>query len=242
MSHAFLINCHADVEEVARLCRILTLYSPHSSIEIYYDGEGGDAGDRARRELHAAGARSILQAPYQSDKCHSICRAISRLVETCEADVATFLHADIVPTDWTQFHRFIERFKASGKWITWMPMLPCHVGVNFCTLNFHLPDAKKYFPIRIPEGEENGKEWFNELQFTRHLDRVNLFWREDAYKVGGIVVPFTGCIKNKAGELLAKSWHSADWEIYVHDYFPESSVIHTDCPEFWERYHEIARP
>ncbi len=242
MSHAFLINCHKDAAEVCRLASVLARYSPDSSIDVYYDGEGGEAGDRARREiLRSCGTTSsVIQAPYQPDKCWSILRAVSRLVETSKADTATFLHSDIVPTDWTQFRRFIERFEASGKWITWCPMLPGHVGMNFCNLNFNVKLAAKYFPIKVPSA--NMDEWFNEIQFTRHLDRVNLLWREDSYKMGGIVQPFTGCIRNNAGEKLAKSWHSPDYEFWVHDFFPESSVIHCDSPEFWERYHEICRP
>ncbi len=241
MSHAFLINCHADVAECECLIRVLARYAPESSIDVYYDGQGGGIGDFARKRLHEAGAKSIIQAPYQPDKCWSILRAVSRLVETSKADTATFLHSDIVPTDWAQFRRFIERFAASGKWITWCPMLPHHVGVNFCTLNFNVKAAQRYFPITIPEKEVNPKEWFNDIQFTRHLDRVNLLWREDSYKMGGIVQPFTGCFRNANGDKLAKSWHTPDYEFWVHDFFPESSVIHSDSPTFWERYHEIAR-
>lgn len=230
MDHAFLINVHKDVEQADRMLDIIAEYYPDSWAICYYDGPGDV---RVPITWH--------YADYQPDKIRSIIGALNYLVakaHQCHCDYASFLHADMVPTDAKTFRRFLKRFAASGKALTYNVMWADHPLIDFCNLHFDVKQVVDMglFPAAV-EPLSSDPRWVNEAQLTMSFDRSCPVWRERTYRPWTIVLPYT----NMPGSTMDKHGHLPGGWFVFHNYTPETSVIHTNDPWFWDNYDTIAR-
>lgn len=242
MSHAFLINVHNDADQAVRQVRLLRKWFPASRVHVYYDGPG-KAGHGSQLTFFKEMADRLHMAPCQPKKCLGIIEAFNYLVEEayCDgAELATILHADMIPTNRLTFNSFLGHFRLSAKLVTWTTMWPGHPCIDFCSLNLR-PDLAiqaKLFPVEYrPDPPE---ETWNELQFTRSWDRHCPRWRSLAYKVWTIVSPYTGEYRTEDGP-VTKWGHTPGLAFSIHNFTPETSVIHTNSPVFWDHFDELVR-
>lgn len=237
MMHAFLMNIHKDYEQALTTLRLLREFYPESVVLLYLDGPSYPV------EVHSELRRlsSYMEVRKQEpDKIKSTLSAISALMLVASRqaiDYASFLHADMIPTDRDQFQRFLGRFCRSNKAMTYAPMWPGHVFLSFCDLHFWVPECMKLnlFPIvkrKLPE------DWgeCNEAYLTDHFNVVRPGWKEEiAYPLWTIVRPYSGETNpSKHGHQQRIAW-------VLHNFTPETSVIHTNDPMFYDNYHAIAR-
>ena len=234
MKHAFLMNCHQDLQQAIRCLRLLAEFYPASDRLLYLDGK-----DYAESEL--AAMRSLVQfcerRHYQPDKIDGTLGALNRLVEIAASGgygVASFLHADMIPIDRDCFETFLQRFVESNKMLTYTPMWPCSVYASFCDLHFRLPKAMSLFPVGRRKLPEN---WgiSNEAFLTASFNEKSPGWQHRAYHLLTIVRPYTGeSNPSKHGHM-----HECEW--VFHNWTPETSVVHANDEDFWNRYHKFAR-
>lgn len=176
---------------------------------------------------------------YEADKAIGLNACINTLISlaTREFDVATFLHADMIPMDVFVFERFWFRFANSSAWLATAPMWPGHPAPSFCDLHFDFRKMpKSAFPVTI-EKREPPELHYNEWYLMKHLDRVCPDWREQAYPLTTCVFP----IWPQHGGQVAKHMHDFRHHWTFHNYTPETSVIHTNDENFWQNAEEICR-
>lgn len=245
--HAFLVNCHADIAQARTLAALLAQYwSPQSQIIFYLDGNvhtPEDLDDLRRN------ANVVLLGPYEPHKSISILNALNSLVSFAHQnniEVASFLHADMIPTDKLAFYHFIDRFYRSQCSLSCTPMWPDQPVIDFCNLHFRLPQAiaDGLFPVSYRPNAPRESDC-NEYQLTWSFYRSSPEWFSRSYAMWTIVHPYTGLYKlaQPEGEPkpLAKLGHCAFGKFEIHNYTPESSVIHTNSPWFWQNYSLLAR-
>ena len=240
MLHAFLMNIHKDHEQALVTLKLLREYYPESVVLLYLDGPSytPDVQAQLRRLSSYAELRK-----YEPDKVKSTLGALSTLMLVAKGqgiDYASFLHADMIPTDRDQFQRFLGRFCRSSKALTHAPMWARHVFLSFCDLHFWVPECLKLglFPfVRRPLPAEWGDcEECNEAHLTGHFCALYPDWRERlAYPLWTIVRPITG----KEG--ADKKGHQQRLEWVIHNHTQETSVTHTNSESFWSNYRVIAR-
>jgi hypothetical protein len=178
----------------------------------------------------------------------SILSALNFLVQHAadrEIDVGSFLHADMIPLDRQQFYCFLERFVRSGKMLSFTPIWPDTRVLDFCNLHFRiaLVLAAKLFPASLAPIEPRLDFNENQLNFSFHRSRPG--WLEEAYQMWTMVMPFTGQYTGATPDgktvQVVKMGHTLDGCFVVHNFTPESSVIHTNDPWFWDHYESVAR-
>lgn len=269
--HAFLMNCHSDVQQTLRAAQLLRRHwSKRSRLFLYIDGNVHGPDDLAALS-HLCD--HVHLGAYEPNKCQSVLNAINYLMHYAgekRVEVASFLHADMIPLDRTAFYHFLGRFRDSAKMLTVTPMWPDRDQIDFCNLHFRVPQALKgkLFPaVRIPLAPELD---YNENQLTASFDRTCPGWLHDAYAMWAIVMPVSWkfSITSPRDEGLPKllqtldgtvSWksirskpqaevcyvnkvgHSLHGQFVFHNYVPESTVTHTDDDWFWDNYESLAR-
>lgn len=234
MRHAFLMNCHADADQAICCLSLLQKWYPRSGRLLYLDGK-----DYPQQQI--VSMRSMTEfmerRNYQPDKIDGTLGALNRLVEVASFGgygMASFLHADMIPTDRGRFDLFLQRFWESGKMLTYSPMWPCSVYANFCDLHFRLPMAHdKLFPVgrrKLPE------TWgiSNEAFLTASFGAKDPGWQDRAYHLLTIVRPYTGeSNPSKHGHM-----HKHEW--VFHNWTPETSIVHSNDADFWNGYDKFA--
>jgi hypothetical protein len=233
VKHAFIVYCHKEVEQTIRLRDLLIKSFPASDFHVYYDGPC--------EEPAFDSAPWVDQGPQEPDKCRGILKGLNALMGWSVrhyCGVVSFLHPDMVPTDREQFHRFLQRFQASGQALTFTPMLPNHLTPSFCNLHFRLPEALPLFPMALADEvmEANHRasgHWYNEMQAFLSWEDSWPEWHESAYHMGLMTVPHRNQF-TCAGQPIEKLVHSDNYQYEFCDYCPESSVIHSHDPRFWE--------
>lgn len=242
MKHAFAVNCHRDLPQFLRLARILREVFPESGLVGYFDGPGyePDSDFKEAKKLCSL----VEWRNYEPDKPKSLVQALSATMSKAWAagyQAASFLHADMVPTDREQFHRFIDRFLNSGKALVSTSMWPMHAFIDYCNLHFHLPRAFDLGLLPLAFRRETPD--CNEASVTRRWEAVMPGWNDEAYHVWTMVWPIA-CTPRPdpyGGTAGFKMGHGWKWWFKVHNYTPESSVIHTDDETFWSNAREICR-
>lgn len=224
------MNCHRDVAVALRTVGYLRRWWPASRCYLYYDGPDPFPQDDA--QVAAAGVQ-LERAPYEPRKSQGIIEALNRLVQRAADDaveVVSFLHADMIPTHAITFYAFVERFAATARGLTFTPCRPDSPYLDFCNLHFRLPQvvASGYFPLRLDPALQGAND-FNEAHVSRSLDAVDPEWRAHAYPMWMLSLPFW---RNEAV--------SYQGGFIFHTFTPESSVVHTNDPFFWDHYPEIA--
>ncbi|MBI4236871.1 MAG: hypothetical protein HY696_00460 [Deltaproteobacteria bacterium] len=228
--HAFVMNCHRDVAVAVRTLNYLRAWWPTSRCYLYCDGPDSvpiDAFSGLSTDVHCE------RAPYEPRKSHGIIQALNRLVAWAAGDameVVSFLHADMIPLHPATFYAFVARFAVTDRRMTWTPSRPDSPYPDFCNLHFRLPQAVDagYFALRCDE-TLHGPNDFNEAHLSRSLDQVHAEWRAQAYPMWMLSLPFW---RNEAV--------SYQGGFIFHNFTPESSVVHTNDPWFWDHYAEIA--
>ncbi len=235
--HLFLIHCHKDIEQAGRLLGILREhYSENSGAVVCYDGEPNEKAVETFMGKHGSG---YIRGRYEPEKCAGIIKGLNELIFRAgdfRAKVATFLHADMVPTNREHWWLFLRRFLASGRSMTYAPMLPKVEIPSFMTLTFRLPEALRYFPINLnsPLSADVKKagHWCNESATWASWRGKG--WKPDVcYPMSLLNWP----IKEQCDKLI----HGPGWEYKVADFVPESSVVHSHDPVFWSGYEKVCR-
>ncbi len=225
--HLFLVNVHKDVAQAARQTDLLSRH--FGPVMAYYDGP--------EPPIDFPAADWVVYGSYEPDKCRGILNALNTLIRRTAAlgtKFATFLHPDQIPTDRSAWRRFLSRFRESGKALTYAPVRPGSVEPAFIGITFNLPLCGRLFPVSYIEGVEN----FNEKQAGASWHRSWPEWRDHAYPLTLLNWPHSTC---PAGGLNAKLMHRPGLEWVVHDLIPETSVIHTNDPRFYDNYETILR-
>lgn len=245
--HAFVVNCHADVAQARLLVSLLAKYwSNQSQVLLYLDGNVHTSQDVEFLRQHTT---ALLLGPYEPDKNMSILNALNALLfkaQELQFEVVSLLHADMIPMDRLAFYHFLDRFYRSNRMLSCTPMWPDEPVVDFCNLHFRLPAAiaERLFPVSYtPKAPEEKNS--NEIQLTTSFVRTCPAWFERAYIMWTMVHPYTGryLAAQPGGEPLplAKLGHCAYGKFEVHNFTPESTVIHTNSAWFWQNYSFLAR-
>jgi len=232
VKHAFIMNSHNDLEQ-AKLCiGLLRKHFPSSSLYLYYDGPGRPMG---------VPCDDLIWADEEPCKAASIIHALNHLIDMASLkgiDLASFLHADMIPTDAWHWYKFEQRFAESGKALTYTTMWPGHPWIDFCNLHFNLPEVTKLglFPAHRLSFDRD----FNEHHLTKSLDFNCPTWRQHTYPLWTMVHPHKEKYIGVDGPVV-KIGHTADLSFTFHNFTPETSVIHTNDPVFWSNYEELLR-
>jgi hypothetical protein len=225
--HAFLLSAHADTPQLRVTLSLLQRHFPCSRRLVRLDGPDTPPDELA--EIKALADR-VERAPYNPDKADGLCRSLSALVLTAAEDgvqTASYLHADMVPTDRARFRLFVDRFADSGCPLTYTPMWHTHFVLSFCDLHFRPREVVKLglFPARTRHLPAGSTEEFNEWRLTRAFDEARPGWRGEAYPLMSVVWPISNQHQKVAH--TGKSWFA------FHNLTPETSVVHTNDPKFW---------
>jgi hypothetical protein len=246
VKHAFVLNCHKDVPQAIRVTGLLKRYFSRSKVFLYIDGN-----THSQEQLHLleGNCGHLHVGDYEPNKCQSIINALNHLILAAgdaQIEVASFLHTDMIPTDLISFYHFIDRFYRANKLISLTPIWPGTSLIDFCNLHFRVAEAVKNRLIpatRIPMS--NPGHDYNENQVTQSFNRSSPGWEQNAYLMWTIVIPFDKqyVLRDAANNPIpiAKIGHSVHGQFVVHNFTPESSVIHTNTQWFWDHYENIAK-
>lgn len=231
--HAFLINCHTETDQALRLVRLLREYfRDDSQVFVHLDGPGYDPTWLSHLHKQAA----VLRGDHEPDKCKGILKALSALAERArqaQVEVASLLHPDMIPTDRQAWRTFLRRFAGSTKAMTYAPVWPLSEPPSFCCLHWKPDKASNLFPTQV-------FDWpgINEAHALASWSQSWPEWKQHAYPMAILNYPHSTCPE---GGPMPKVMHGPGYAYVVHDYCPESSVIHTNDPSFWEHYEQHVR-
>lgn len=232
-THAFVLNCHTDLAQAVVTTRLLRAYWPASAVYLYYDGPEPEAAAWAALGQQCTVA---LRGAYERDKVVSIFGAMNATMAQARADgvdVVSFLHPDMIPVYPDVFYAFVERWRRSDCWVTYVPIRPEPQAplLDFCALHFRLDRmvAHGLFPIRICGNLADAAQHFNEMHLTMFFDTFRPHWRDEAYPLWMISTP-----------AFNNEWYTPTGVALVHNYIPETSVVHSNDPWLWEHYADIA--
>ncbi len=235
MNHAFIINVYKDEPQALRLADILRRHYGDSGLFLHFSGDSYEENGILQT---AALADDIRVVAHEPDKCRGIIGALNDLVgmaTAAGAKAATLLHPDMAPTDRGQFRLFLRRFEESRAATTYAPIRPRGAHLSFCALTVRVRLPSVLFPVKLPPA---GQGVCNEEWLTDQWQAKQPGWAKEAYPLALLNWPHSTCPE---GGPNAKVMHGPGWQYKVHDYCPESSVVHTNDCAFWSRYDKIAR-
>jgi hypothetical protein len=242
MKHVFVMNCHRDLAQAAISAPLYRQHwGEHSALYFYYDGPADY--DPTLMAIVRANVAKAWNGPYEPRKSRSIFNALNLMAEVAAgdgADVISFVHADMIPLFRGQFYGFVERFRRTGKAVTYAKMWPTSDYVDFANLHLRPRDAfaLKLLPVQKLVAELD----FNEAEITMSFDRACPDWRERAYPMWSITWPITNSAIMRPGvppyyhPTADKTGHDLNGTFVIHNYLPESSVIHVNDAYFWRNY------
>lgn len=243
--HVFLMNVCHDAEQASRTVELLNRHFNQSDIFVYYDGP---------KNGNVEGFANKTYEEYEPHKPKGLTQAIRVLlygVLGTQYYSASFIHADMIPTDKEQFYRFIARFERTGKWLTYAPMLPGHGCLDYCNLHFNLFTLPLFMVsgIKYEKPDDPGLD-YNEYILTKCFDKAHTNWIDRVYHTWSMNWPITQTVTPMAKEGVieagdvrqaVKLGHCRDNAFVYHNYMPESSIIHTNDPSFWKHTEDFCR-
>jgi len=227
MKHAFIMNCHNDIENAIQSTTLLKKYwSDKSEVYLYLDGLEYS---EEVLEIFRENCTEVIQAPYEKEKSISIINALNELItysKEKEIDVVSFLHADMIPIFPETFYGFVERFHHSHKFMSYTPLIPGWLMIEFTNMHFWLdhPFISECFPA-----SQHNIFPCNEYLLTRSFCKTDPKWTGKCYPMFAISLPIT---LNEG-----RSYHGS---FIFHNYTPETSVVHTNDPWFWDNYETLS--
>jgi hypothetical protein len=246
MKHVFVMNCHRDLAQAAISVPLYRrFWGEHSALYFYYDGPPGY--DPATMATVLANVTKSWTSDVEPRKSTSIFNALNVMAEEAAvdgADLISFVHADMIPLFRAQFYGFLDRFWQTGKLVTHGKMWPTADYIDFANLHFRVRDAMalKLLPIEKLRPELD----FNEAEATMSFDRMCPDWRERAYRMWSITWPISGSAMMRPGvpayyhPSADKTGHDLAGSFVIHNYLPESSVIHVNDAYFWQNYSTLS--